>query len=410
MLEPPWRQRFRWSPPQNPWEIAIQQPWKWSFLDEHGNGWGRWFVEPVAGGEKRLAHPDLPPAYSTGIAMGKKAGIVGSATKQGFSIHRVEPEGACYLLFHHQERTDVGTLSSDNSLICLIHAQQGDWQHPMLHVCDDQGNAIAHLCDGPGNGLQARAWSPLPTDQRLIILREHTGWWRPALWSPETGEVIDCSIDLPGEVDAHWYPDAHALLLVHEWHGRGELYRLDLQSNQITRIETEPGTIWAAGVGSDGTVWYRWNNATRPSEIRNERGARLPSQNDALPRGVSYTDIEVDGIHGFLAEPPLPRPHPTLFLVYGHPIYHYTDSFYPMIQAWVDHGFAVVLLNCHGCNGYGKKWRDASLRNVGWTELEDAAKIHQWIISSGIADPARVVLSGQSWGGYLTLLGLGIQA
>jgi hypothetical protein len=50
-------------------------------------------------------------------------------------------------------------------------------------------------------------------------------------------------------------------------------------------------------------------------EIRNEYGARLPSQNDALPHGIPYTNIEVDGIHGFLAEPSLPRPHPTLFLV-----------------------------------------------------------------------------------------------
>jgi dipeptidyl aminopeptidase/acylaminoacyl peptidase len=80
-----------------------------------------------------------------------------------------------------------------------------------------------------------------------------------------------------------------------------------------------------------------------------------------------------------------------------------------MIQAWVDHGFAVVLLNCHGCNGYGKAWHDASLGNVGWTELADAAKVHDWIIASGIADPARLILGGESWGGYLTLLGLGIQ-
>src|SRR5690348_9242414 len=79
----------------------------------------------------------------------------------------------------------------------------------------------------------------------LILLRESTGWWRPALWFPETGEVVDYQIEVPGDVvDAQWYPDAQALLLTHEWHGRGTLYRLDLHSHQLTSIQTEPGTIW----------------------------------------------------------------------------------------------------------------------------------------------------------------------
>lgn len=35
--------------------------------------------------------------------------------------------------------------------------------------------------------------------------------------------------------------------------------------------------------------------------------------------------------------------------------------------------------------------------------------MREWAVSSGLADPARLVLAGGSWGGYLTLLGLGTQ-
>ena len=35
--------------------------------------------------------------------------------------------------------------------------------------------------------------------------------------------------------------------------------------------------------------------------------------------------------------------------------------------------------------------------------------MRELVIRAGIADPARVVLSGDSWGGYLTLLGVGRQ-
>jgi len=37
------------------------------------------------------------------------------------------------------------------------------------------------------------------------------------------------------------------------------------------------------------------------------------------------------------------------------------------------------------------------------------AAVHDWAVSSGFADPAACVVDGWSWGGYLTLLALGIQ-
>ena len=96
--------------------------------------------------------------------------------------------------------------------------------------------------------------------------------------------------------------------------------------------------------------------------------------------------------------------------MHGGPASHDQDAFYPGVQAWVDHGFAVVMVNYRGSSGYGKKWRDALVGRVGLTELEDIAKVHDRVIDAGIADPKRVILAGGSWGGYLTLLGLGTQA
>jgi dipeptidyl aminopeptidase/acylaminoacyl peptidase len=103
------------------------------------------------------------------------------------------------------------------------------------------------------------------------------------------------------------------------------------------------------------------------------------------------------------------RPHPTIFAIHGGPESHDRDTFSPQVQAWVDHGFAVVMVNYRGSSGYGRAWRDALTGNPGLTELADIAKVHARVLTDGIADPARIVLSGASWGGYLTLLGLGKQ-
>jgi dipeptidyl aminopeptidase/acylaminoacyl peptidase len=73
----------------------------------------------------------------------------------------------------------------------------------------------------------------------------------------------------------------------------------------------------------------------------------------------------------------------------------------------VDHGFAVATVNYRGSTGYGREWRDALEGNPGLTELEDVTAMRDHLVATGIADPLRLVLAGGSWGGYLTLLGLG---
>ncbi|MFD0480552.1 alpha/beta hydrolase family protein [Nonomuraea thailandensis] len=94
--------------------------------------------------------------------------------------------------------------------------------------------------------------------------------------------------------------------------------------------------------------------------------------------------------------------------VHGGPATHDIDAFRASPSLWVDHGFAVVQVNYRGSTGYGSAWRDALENRIGHTELEDVVAVRDHLVASGIADPDRVVLSGTSWGGFLTLLGLGV--
>ena len=65
------------------------------------------------------------------------------------------------------------------------------------------------------------------------------------------------------------------------------------------------------------------------------------------------------------------------------------------------------MVNYRGSVGYGQAWRDALKENVGFLELEDVLAGLDDLVARGLADPARVVLAGWSWGGYVTLLGIG---
>jgi dipeptidyl aminopeptidase/acylaminoacyl peptidase len=135
----------------------------------------------------------------------------------------------------------------------------------------------------------------------------------------------------------------------------------------------------------------------------------LEPPGEPAPPGVPYQDVEAGQVHALLAEPPGRRPHPAVFLVHGGPESHDRDAFNPRVQAWVDHGCAVVLVNYRGSSGYGRAWRDALEADPGFTELADLAAVRERLVAEGVLDPARLVLAGRSWGGYLALLGAGTQ-
>lgn len=379
----------------------------WWFDDERGSEFGRWVVEPFEGGECRTI--DLPAAYEAGLAIANSFAVVGSSKDDGSAVHLVREDGSIRTLYQHREDARVVGLSRDESLLCINHSEHGDSRHPAVRALNLDGGAVAELWDGPGRGLWGVRWSPVFGDQRVLVTHERQGLRRPLVWTPNGDDVLEPDIDLPGEVAAGWYPDASALLLTHRYRGRDDLYRLDLENGGMEQLGTEPGAVASARVRPDGEVWYSWSSSSTPPEVRAGVRVLLRPPGEPAPGGIHYSDHDVGGVHFFLAEPEQSRPHPTIFLVHGGPAAADWDEFSPRVQAWVDHGFAVVMVNYRGSGGYGQAWRDALEGNPGLTELEDIAKVHDWVVGGGISERELVILAGASWGGYLTLLGLGTQ-
>jgi dipeptidyl aminopeptidase/acylaminoacyl peptidase len=384
----------------------------WWFDDAKGNELGRWVREPFEGGDRETMAPDLAPSYSAGLAVGKDIAILGrSSGSEGTTVHAMRDGAPAKLIYSHPQSASVGDLSRDETLFALAHSEHGDNRNRAIRILDVDGRAVAEIWDGPGKGLSAGEWSPIKGDQRLIIGHDREGARRPVIYDVTAKREIPVRLDLPGDVPAtRWYPDAKSLLIVHDHRGRSELYRYDLTSGAATKLAAETGAIDGARVRPNGEVWYLVDQSAQPPIVHElGGGVVLQAPGPRAPAGTAYTDAEVDGVHIFIAQPPAAGPHPAYFFIHGGPEWHDRDTFSPTVQAWVDRGFAVVLVNYRGSTGYGKAWRDAIVGRPGLTELEDIAKVRDHVIARGIADPKRCVIGGGSWGGYLTLLGLGVQ-
>jgi dipeptidyl aminopeptidase/acylaminoacyl peptidase len=95
-------------------------------------------------------------------------------------------------------------------------------------------------------------------------------------------------------------------------------------------------------------------------------------------------------------------------LVHGGPTWAYSDTFMPDVQAFADHGVAVAMVNYRGSTGYGTAFRDFLIGNPGFPEVEDVVAGLDALVSEGLVDPSRAAVAGGSWGGYITLLALGL--
>jgi dienelactone hydrolase len=386
------------------------------FEDSKGDEIGRWLGQPFGGGEATPLLPDVGPAWSAGLGLGPGGlAAVGVASRDGFAVRVGDVGGETRELYRHEQMVDVAGLSRDGGLLVVHHAEHGDNLHPALRAFDTgRLEAVADLWDGKGYGLYAAGFSPVPGDGRVAVLHELAGLLRPALWDPRSGERTDLEVDLPGDVEvADWWPDASALLLVHTRLGRDELYRLDLPGGSLQRLDHPSGSVAGAAVRPDGSVWYRWSSGGTAPEVRVVGdGPVLRPPGPPAPAGVAYeswtfTNRAGDQVHGFLAAPAGAGPHPTAMLVHGGPHHHDADSYSPEVQAWVDHGWAVGLVNYRGSTGYGKAWQDVLEGDPGRPEIEDVVAGRDDLVARGVADPGRVVIAGASWGGYVTLQAVG---
>jgi acetyl esterase/lipase len=408
-------------------ELTPDGAWVAWHRDMTGDESGVWVATPFDEGTGDTAEPlvdGLPPGWDEGLAIGRQRTAAAVSDRDGFGIYVAEDGAPARRLAASSDSlqlggsnamaasAEFGSLSADEALVCLEHAEHGDTIHPSLRVIDARtGEVTAELHDA-GKALCAFGWSPIAGDPRLAIGHERRGERAPAIWNVETGEVTDIPVPWERLTEvADWWPDASAVLLFELRDGRNRLHRYTFASGELESVPMLEGSISGARVRPDGAVWYRLQRGEHPGVVfeagRNEPILTAPQP---APPGRpfvpwEYTNKHGQRVQGWLVEPDdAPKPWPTLFLIHGGPTSVDLDRWAPEVQAYVDMGFCVAMLNYRGSIGFGAAWRDTLIGNIGFPETEDIVAGHDDLIARGIADLQRSVIAGWSWGGYLTLL------
>ncbi|HEU5342914.1 MAG TPA: prolyl oligopeptidase family serine peptidase [Ktedonobacterales bacterium] len=405
--------------------------------DQHGNEIGHYVRVPFEG---VTAHdpaiedvtPSLPPYASAGLALSRAGNRLACITAgaQGFQLYCVDlaadgaPQGP--RLLHASAHLLVGvSLSASGALLVVASTERNTSPTYTLLAFDAaSGEQVGELAESAEASIEPCAFSPIAGDERLLASTNRTGDKRPLIWHPRTGERLDLALDtLEGEVvPVDWSPDAKSILLCQFVQATQRLLVYDLATHALTPLRTPAGSLFFfSGLGvyfaPDGEIIAQWQDATHPSQaiaLDPRTGAQtrtvLAATREAPGhpwRSITFASTDGTLIQGWLSMPDGAGPFPTILETHGGPTAVATEVFAPRAQAWVDAGFAYLTINYRGSTTFGRAFERAIWGRLGEYEVEDMVAAREWLVEQGIARPDQVFLTGWSYGGYLSLLGLG---
>lgn len=204
--------------------------------------------------------------------------------------------------------------------------------------------------------------------------------------------------------------------------GRNELAFVDLASGRLTAAPKLAGEIVGGLTFSkDGRrLAMTLSGATAPPDVwlldipssRLRQVTRTPHEGVDLaklvrPELVTFKAHDGLGLSGWLYRP-AGRSGPAPFVVsfHGGPEGQERPSFRSDYQALVAQGIGVFAPNVRGSSGFGKRFvnlDNGPLRFEGIKDLKDCV---DYLVGNGIADPKRVGITGGSYGGYMTMVGV----
>jgi len=294
----------------------------------------------------------------------------------------------------------------------------------------DTGALVARF-ELPAPGVaRAVTWSGVAGDQRLLVATQGRGARRSGatIWSPLADAHVAVpwpDTDLYTDPDAtvaplDWSTDARFVLGVVQRRTRQRLHRRDLSTGRGQDLDLPEGSfvseyLRTSVFGTGGTVLAGHENGRSPLSLLRWSGTGdAPVLFGAGPAGAGFTEVTFESsdavsIQGWFAAPSDVPVRGAVVYCHGGPHTAAIDEYSPAARAWTESGFAFLAVNYRGSTGRSRDFEEQLHGDVGHWELEDLAAARAWLVEQGHADADRVVITGESYGGYLVLYALGRQ-
>jgi dipeptidyl aminopeptidase/acylaminoacyl peptidase len=230
-------------------------------------------------------------------------------------------------------------------------------------------------------------------------------------------------------------PDGRMLAFAANREGASELCVLDLASGAIRlapALGKVPGVVGMMDRGvafspDSGRLAFSFTSAVRTSDIylwdlgtdrvwpatRSAHGG-VPIDSFVAPELIHYPTFDTVGdgttrqIPAWFFRPPRQpgEPVPVILLVHGGPEGQTRPYFHPLVQYFVNRGYAILAPNVRGSTGYGKAYSHLDDVEKRMDSVADLAFAVRWLQQQPGVDGGRLVVFGGSYGGFMVLSAL----
>jgi dipeptidyl aminopeptidase/acylaminoacyl peptidase len=327
--------------------------------------------------------------------------LVSKAEGGGWGVLDWDPEGQSFLAIEYLSVNEsyIWRLDGATGAKTLVTPKTGTKVSYQDAVFSPDGRGIYMVSDKAGEFAQL-----IYVDLKTMAVRAVT---RSIPWDVEAFELSK---------------DGKYLAFVTNEDGAGVLHVLDLATNREVKLPKLPvGLVLGITWHSNGVdLGFTLTSARRAADVYsvNVKTGAIDRWTESETGGVNtegFSEAELvrwksfDGrtISGFLYRPPagkFPGKRPVIIDIHGGPEGQSRPYFLGRLNYYLNElGVAVILPNVRGSVGYGKSFSQLDNGKLREDSVKDIGALLDWIrLDSGL-DKDRVLVSGGSYGGYMSL-------
>jgi dipeptidyl-peptidase-4 len=206
-----------------------------------------------------------------------------------------------------------------------------------------------------------------------------------------------------------------------------DLYRVNLDGTKLQRLTFGDYHHYSISLSPDASYFITtYSNVSTPPKMAVVNNSGKLIREFADNKGPRFENVELakteiirvmsdDSLFSLPMKVTWPlnmdkgKKYPVLISIYGGPEAGTVMDNWALNgnQQWyAKEGMIQVAMDHRASGHFGKKGADFMYHNLGYWEMKDYTTMVKWLIANGNADPAKICITGFSYGGYLSCYAL----